>query len=89
MAAFKGPIEALGPAESFFRALAHTPRPASKVSVMLFSRQLGSVEESANTRLDTLRLACEEVTKSDRLARVLERVLLIGNLLNEGILILS
>lgn len=33
-----------------------------------------------------LRMACEEATKSDRLPGVLERVLAIGNVLNEGIL---
>lgn len=85
--AYKGPVESLGSAESFFLALARTPRPSCKVSVMLFSRQFKSIAEHASARLETLRLACEEATTSGRLARVLERVLIIGNLLNEGVVI--
>lgn len=84
MMSYEGPVEALGPAEAFFRALAPTPRPQSKVSAMIFSRQFWSVAEDARARLATLRMACEEATTSDKLARVLERVLIIGNLLNEG-----
>ncbi|CAM9424601.1 unnamed protein product [Ectocarpus sp. 4 AP-2014] len=83
--AFSGPAAALGSAETFFRALRDTPRPASKVSAVLFSRQfLGSVAGDAESRVETLRMACEEAMGSDRLAAVLEKVLDIGNLLNEG-----
>ncbi|CAM9158805.1 unnamed protein product, partial [Ectocarpus sp. 13 AM-2016] len=83
--AFSGPAAALGSAETFFRALKDTPRPASKVSAVLFSRQfLGSVAGDAESRVETLRMACEEAMESDRLAAVLEKVLDIGNLLNEG-----
>ncbi|CAM9497960.1 unnamed protein product, partial [Ectocarpus sp. 12 AP-2014] len=83
--AFSGPAAALGSAETFFRALRDTPRPASKVSAVLFSRQfLGSVAGDAESRVETLRMACEEAMESDRLAAVLEKVLDIGNLLNEG-----
>ncbi|CAM9730057.1 unnamed protein product, partial [Discosporangium mesarthrocarpum] len=82
--AFNGPVEALGPAETFFRALGQTPRPLNKVRVMLFMKQFAASVEEASGRLKTLRLACKEVTESRRLAGVLERVLLIGNLLNEG-----
>lgn len=81
---YDGPLETLGPAEAFFRALAPTPRPASKVSTLLFSLQFSSIVEIADARLETLSCACQEVTTSDRLARILDRVLVIGNLLNEG-----
>lgn len=82
--AYDGPAEALGPAESFFQALTPTPRPAEKVSLMLFALQFPSIAEVTGARLETLRMACQETTSSDRLARVLDRVLVIGNLLNEG-----
>eukprot|EP00903_Cladosiphon_okamuranus_P016298 g15030.t1 len=83
--AYTGPAAALGPAETFFRALQDTPRAGGKVTAMLFSRQfLGSVAGDAEARVKTLRLACEEAMSSERLATVLERVLDIGNLLNEG-----
>ena len=55
--AFSGPAAALGSAETFFRALRDTPRPASKVAAVLFSRQfLGSVAADAESRVDTLRM---------------------------------
>lgn len=82
--AYEGPEEALAPAEAFFRALASVPRPAAKVSALLFWRHFSSAAEVAGSRLDTLQKACEEATTSDRLARVLDWVLKIGNVLNEG-----
>lgn len=82
--AFEGPAEALGPAETFFRSLASVPRPGNKVSALLFWRQFSSVAETAELRLENLHKACEEATTSDRLTGLLEWVLKIGNLLNEG-----
>lgn len=55
--AYTGPAAALGPAETFFRALRDTPRAAGKVTAMLFSRQfLGSVAGDAEARVETLRM---------------------------------
>lgn len=53
--AYTGPAAALGPAETFFRALGDTPRVGGKVTAMLFSRQfLGSVAGDAEARVGTL-----------------------------------
>lgn len=53
--AYTGTPAALGPAETFFRALGGTPRVAQKVSAMLFSRVFfGSVAGDAETRVETL-----------------------------------
>ncbi|CAN0032714.1 unnamed protein product, partial [Hapterophycus canaliculatus] len=83
--AYSGPPAALGPAETFFRALGGTPRVAQKVSALLFSRVfLGSVARDAERRAERLTRACKEAMESDRLAAVLEKVLDIGNILNEG-----
>lgn len=82
--AYDGPVEDLGAAEAFFRAMASTRRPGFKVTAMLFSLQFPSIAEVCDTRLETLSRACEEAMNSDRLARLLDRVLYIGNLLNEG-----
>ncbi|CAN0574297.1 unnamed protein product, partial [Ectocarpus sp. 12 AP-2014] len=82
--AFSGPAAALGSAETFFRALRDTPRPASKVSAVLFSRQfLGSVAGDAESRVETLRMVRRGGVGSED-QQLLEKVLDIGNLLNEG-----
>ncbi|CAN0046750.1 unnamed protein product [Choristocarpus tenellus] len=82
--AFQGSPETLGTAESFFWALGNTPRPLAKVRVMLFMQQFKSNSEVLAGRLEALEKACSEATESQRLAGVLERVLRIGNVLNQG-----
>lgn len=60
MLAYTGPAAALGPAETFFRALQDTPRAGGKVAAMLFSRQfLGFVAGDAEAPVDTLRMVSE------------------------------
>ena len=81
---YKGPDSRLAPAEKFFRQLITVKRAESKISVMktlqLFHQNLKSAEQTFELLINV----CDQVTKSKKLEIILEKVLVIGNTMNEG-----
>jgi hypothetical protein len=83
---FKGDDDKLITAELFFRHLVSIKRIEDKVQVMktmhIFEDHVNEIREG----FKTLQEVCNQVMNSEKLIQVLEMVLNIGNLMNEGTL---
>jgi hypothetical protein len=83
---FKGDDDKLVTAELFFRHLVSIKRIEDKVQVMktmhIFEDHVNEIREG----FKTLQEVCNQVMNSEKLIQVLEMVLNIGNLMNEGTL---
>jgi hypothetical protein len=81
---YNGDDSALVPAEVFFRHLLNVKRPEAKFHVMQVMNSFSDVARETEQKFDLLSNVCNQVLKSERLKRILENVLIIGNKLNEG-----
>lgn len=84
VADFKGDVTTLGRVELFFREIAAIPDIKPRLECMNFVHKLESSCATLDERLKTVTAACEQVSRSERLAKILEVVLRLGNYLNGG-----
>ncbi len=81
---FKGDDKLLSPAEHFFRKLLTVTRVESKIKVIETMELFNQNFEDILSRFKTLSTTCNQVMESEKLQLVLESVLTIGNIMNEG-----
>lgn len=81
---FQGPYEELSTPEQTLMEMSKVPRLKLKCKVLMFMDQWGALYEETMSALHTIKVACQEVRESDRLRRVFECVLMVGNALNRG-----
>jgi len=70
--------------EKFFVAASFVVNPALKVSTMLFCAQFPDIQRDLQSKCLLLISASTQIQSSDRLKRVFELILQIGNIMNEG-----
>lgn len=80
--AFRGDRSRLGEAEKFFLAVADVPKPRARAGALAFQQTFDAADAALATAVATVVTACEQLRTSQRLRRVLEAALLIGNRLN-------
>ena len=83
-AEFRGDESRLEPCEAFFRALGAVPDLRARLEGLVLAHRFDAAAEALDGRLRAVTVACEEVSRSEALARWLERVLRLGNYLNGG-----
>ena len=76
--------KSLGQVEAFFHTIAPIPELTHRLECMVFKQKLEQTCELLDDRLKTITAACEQVSRSERLAKLLEVVLKIGNYINGG-----
>ncbi|KAL1553460.1 formin-like protein 20 isoform X2 [Salvia divinorum] len=81
---YTGDPEMLGKCEQFFLELMKAPRVEAKLKVFLFKIQFNSQLSDFKKSLDIVHSACEEVRNSTKLREILQKILVLGNTLNEG-----
>jgi len=82
--AYKGEEQNLAPAELFFYKLKDIKRLKQKVKSMQTVDTFDGCTEDLMKKFSTLRDACNEVVGSKKLKKLLETILAIGNIMNEG-----
>eukprot|EP00899_Mesostigma_viride_P023340 jgi/Mesvir1/4190/Mv08898-RA.3 len=82
--AYTGDPELLGTAEKYFLAISTVPRLEQKLVVITFRRHFEPNLLFLSSQHVTLAQASEEVHASNRLRRLLETVLMLGNLMNSS-----
>ena len=80
----KETIMQYGPVAVFFHALLPIENSRTKVQELIFQLQFTERVTAVRTSQATLLQACQEITSSDRLRRVLEIILKVGNVMNAG-----
>ena len=81
---YKGSDNTLVPAEKFFRHLNSVSRVKEKVATMQTMNTFDESTKGMVTNFQLLGSVCNQVMNSTKLAQVLETVLNIGNIMNEG-----
>jgi hypothetical protein len=81
---FEGDESQLVPVEKFFRLLLSVKDVNRKIKIMETMEMLNHTLVTLRTGYEILRKVCEEIMKSEKLQLVLEAVLTIGNIMNEG-----
>lgn len=81
---YRGADERLVPAELFFKQLLSVPRLQTKVHVIQTMATLSDSAKETGSKFQLLKTVCAQVMESVKLQQVLEMVLHIGNLMNEG-----
>ena len=79
-----GEVEALGRAEQFFLALAGTPRLRQKLVALQFKIVFQAQQGELRRKLEQVRGACALVHHSEKIHKLLQTVLAVGNVLNRG-----
>lgn len=74
----------LGDAEKFFLEMTRVPNAMGKVDALIFRRDFAALVESVQTSLDIFDEVCRKLKGSEQLARILEIILALGNILNRG-----
>jgi hypothetical protein len=82
--AYKGTDDRLVPAERWFRATAQIRRIETKVQVLQSMETLRSEILALCENFRLLARACRQVMESEKLEALLEMVLRVGNIMNEG-----
>lgn len=80
--AFRGDRTRLGEAERFFLAVADVQKPRARAGALAFQQTFDAADAALAASVATVVSACEQLRTSQRLRRVLEAALLIGNRLN-------
>jgi hypothetical protein len=80
---YRGPLEELGDVDRFVLTLTDVKRLDKKLECWIFRTGLKGHLAEMGKSSKALVQACREVTTSDKLARVLETILVVGNTLNE------
>jgi len=81
---YKGDDGTLSPVEMFFRHLNNVQRIEEKVFVLQTMNNFNESTKGIEQNLRLLSEVCSQVMESEKLAQVLETVLIIGNIMNEG-----
>jgi hypothetical protein len=81
---YKGEDDRLIPTEIFFRKLQSVPRVPSKIGAIKTMETFQPNIEEIISQFGILSTTCNNVMKSEKLSLVLESVLSIGNIMNEG-----
>merc|ERR1711943_173262 len=76
--------EKLGQCERFFMAVSKVPRLQNRLGVFIFRQQLPEACSSLKSKINVVCEACEQVVSCDKLVQVLQKVLAVGNAMNEG-----
>ena len=84
IANFKGQDDELLPAELFFKRMQDVKRVAVKIKVMETLDTFDSQLNDLQSRLQLMKRVSDQVMSSEKLQRVLETILAIGNIMNEG-----
>ena len=74
----------LGDAERFFLEMTKVPNAAGKVDALIFRRDFAALAEGVQASLDVFDEVCRKLKGSEQLARILEIILALGNILNRG-----
>lgn len=81
---YKGGVDSLGRAESFFLAESKFPSFPQKLDAFVFTLQFSDVVHELKTSSSLLIKACIETVDNKMLSGILRRILAVGNLMNEG-----
>ncbi|KAG8093045.1 hypothetical protein GUJ93_ZPchr0012g22144 [Zizania palustris] len=81
---YSGDKETLGKCEQFFLELMKVPRIESKFSIFSFKIQFQSQIRDVRKNLLTVSSACEELRGSEKLKVIMQKILFLGNTLNQG-----
>jgi len=81
---YSGPCENLGQCERFFMAVSKVPRLQNRLGVFIFRQQLPDACSSLKSKIRVVCEACEQIVTCDKLVQVLQKVLAVGNAMNEG-----
>ncbi|KAL5224492.1 hypothetical protein ABZP36_011131 [Zizania latifolia] len=81
---YSGDKETLGKCEQFFLELMKVPRIESKFSIFAFKIQFQSQIRDVRKNLLTVSSACEELRGSEKLKVIMQKILFLGNTLNQG-----
>eukprot|EP00803_Ostreobium_quekettii_P005756 evm.model.scf_732EXC.11 EVM.evm.TU.scf_732EXC.11 scf_732EXC:64307-67941(+) len=84
MKEFQGAREYLSKPERTLMAMSTVPRLKAKCRVLMFLEQWEPLYQETLLALHTVKVACQQVRESNRLRRVFECVLMVGNKLNRG-----
>ncbi|CAE6090280.1 unnamed protein product [Arabidopsis arenosa] len=81
---YTGDKATLGKCEQYFLELMKVPGVESKLRVFSFKIQFGTKITELNKGLNAVNSACEEVRTSQKLKEIMENILCLGNILNQG-----
>ncbi|KAJ3673025.1 hypothetical protein LUZ60_006399 [Juncus effusus] len=81
---YTGERDNLGKCELFFLELMKVPRMESKLRVFSFKIQFRAQVWDLKKSLSSIDLACEEIRNSAKLKEIMKKILLLGNMLNQG-----
>ena len=81
---YEGTDSTLAPAELFFRQLSSVHRIREKVYTIKTMRSFEEHARAVTDHFQKLSAVCHQVMQSDNLAQVLETILSVGNIMNEG-----
>ncbi|XP_047329666.1 formin-like protein 18 [Impatiens glandulifera] len=81
---YNGEMENLGKCEQFFLELMKVPRVESKLRVFSFKIQFHNQASDIRSCLNLVNSTVEEIKNSDKLKRIMQTILSLGNALNHG-----
>ncbi|XP_065848808.1 formin-like protein 13 [Euphorbia lathyris] len=81
---YTGEKEKLGKCEQFFTELMQVPRIESKLRVFSFKMQFLTQISDLRRSLNVVNCATEEIRSSEKLKRIMQTILSLGNALNQG-----
>ncbi|CAH8312561.1 unnamed protein product [Eruca vesicaria subsp. sativa] len=81
---YKGDKTILGKCEQYFLELMKVPRVESKMRVFLFKIQFSTQIAEFKKSLNAVNSACDEIRTSEKLKEIIQRILYLGNIMNQG-----
>jgi len=81
---FKNEADDLAEVESFVLSLVDVKRLVPRLKALLFKSNFSELVQDCKPGIVSATAACEEIRKSSKFARILELILLIGNIMNTG-----
>jgi len=81
---YTGPLDKLGQCEKFFLAVSGVPRLQNRLGVFVFRLQLPEASASLQKKMRVVTEACQQIIECEKLVHVLQKVLAVGNAMNEG-----
>lgn len=79
---YKGDFTTLSKADNFFKEVLGIPKLTQRVDCMIYMRRFELDMEELKPDVQTVRMAVDEIRKSDKLRMVLKHILFFGNILN-------
>ncbi|KAL0888360.1 hypothetical protein Bca101_012343 [Brassica carinata] len=81
---YTGDKEMLGKCEQYFLELMKVPRVESKLRVFSFKIQFSTQIAEFKKSLNAVISACDEIRTSQKLKEIIQRILYLGNIMNQG-----